>query len=518
LAPTQAVLDTVKKLQSQCDGRLQVADEGTAEEERSELFRALDVNNDRYISFEEWLAARDKLPSMYNKFAALMAGIPKGGSVMYRVQVSPTNPWLDAPPLLIDVTAPIDSPQPAPLNMTENADSEEGTHETSSAASLKQLGSPSDHSPPSSRSKEGPPPTPSVRGHAPTDASAAVGDIPLTPCRSATQEEQHQAGATCMPSFDEADRNHDGVIDREEYEEAMRRSLEGQQYPDNPAPSESPIKSPSMSPGGWSAAGLEPERVAITADDLAAAFEGTEFSEAEEDVLVELYEAYAAPTGLVESTFNLLLLEALSFSLFVRPPVADQCRDALRTAVASGRMHKGMDFANPIFWRTFQFFDEDRTGILTLDKFARGMWKIAGADFENRTQYIFYLTDLNDHEALSEEEVLDFFTNFMEFFTAMSINVMKVEQPYLIEQGISEKQIEAHIRATHACLEHSDEMIMSQFEETFRMLDEHRKQRISYSEWMTNKHRLPKMYNKVMAMCKGVLFQYTSMFRNDLLQ
>jgi len=55
-------------------------------------------------------------------------------------------------------------------------------------------------------------------------------------------------------------------------------------------------------------------------------------------------------------------------------------------------------------------------------------------------------------------------------------------------------------------------------QETFRLLDDHLDKRLTYEDWLSSKHRLPKMYNKVMSIPKGVLYQYTSMFRADVLE
>ena len=177
-----------------------------------------------------------------------------------------------------------------------------------------------------------------------------------------------------------------------------------------------------------------------------------------------------------------------------------------------------MDFANPLFWRTFQFFDSDRSGVLDLRKLAQGMWRMAGAEFQVRAEYAFFLTDLNDSGGLTEEQVLDFFTSFMDFYTSLSINVASmVEEPFLLEQGVSRGTIAKHIAAMQAALKNSDAAIMEQFEETFRLLDEHMDKSISFESWISNRHRLPKMYNKVLSMARGVLYQYTSMFRSELI-
>jgi len=93
-APRDEVAEMIEGLIAQCEERLEASSLGAVEEERSELFKALDVNHDGSISFDEWLEGRDCLPSMYNKFAAMVAGIPRGGSIMYRVKGSPTNPWV----------------------------------------------------------------------------------------------------------------------------------------------------------------------------------------------------------------------------------------------------------------------------------------------------------------------------------------------------------------------------------------------------------------------------------------
>jgi len=261
-----------------------------------------------------------------------------------------------------------------------------------------------------------------------------------------------------------------------------------------------------------------PQRVAITPEVLAAAFQGTEFTEAEEDVLVDLFEAYAAPEGLVESSFNQMMLEAFSYSVLLRPPISEHCRDALRLAVANGRLGQTVDFGNPLFWRTFQFFDTNRCGVVDLRSLAHGMWRMAGAEFATRAEYAFFLTDLEDTGELSEEQVLDFFTSFMDFYSCLSINVLSlVEEPFLNQQGVSTATVQKHISSLKAALKNSDAAIMEQFEETFRLLDEHMKSSISFDDWIANKHRLPKMYNKVLSMARGVLYQYTSMFRSELI-
>ena len=85
----------LERLKQQCEARLDASDNGAVESISEELFQRFDANHDRLLSHEEWLEARAHLPGMYNKLASLMAGIEKGGSMMYRDAIPGSNADLE---------------------------------------------------------------------------------------------------------------------------------------------------------------------------------------------------------------------------------------------------------------------------------------------------------------------------------------------------------------------------------------------------------------------------------------
>eukprot|EP00658_Telonema_sp_P-2_P008080 TRINITY_DN13028_c0_g1_i3.p1 TRINITY_DN13028_c0_g1~~TRINITY_DN13028_c0_g1_i3.p1 ORF type:complete len:209 (-),score=32.64 TRINITY_DN13028_c0_g1_i3:263-889(-) len=206
-------------------------------------------------------------------------------------------------------------------------------------------------------------------------------------------------------------------------------------------------------------------------------------------------------------------------SLVSRAPCSDECRAALRDAVTGGRMGHGIGFSNPIFWRSFQYFDTDKSGGISLRKFATGMHRICYGTLKERASYVFYVSDTESSGFLTEDGVLAFFTNFMELFSDLSIAVLAVERPFLMSAGVTMPQIEAHVQAIRACLKNSEDLILTQFQQTFRLLETACKngKPLPFESWFGHRKELPKMYNKALNMVRGVLNQHTSMFHNVLL-
>merc|ERR1712194_105652 len=110
------------------------------------------------------------------------------------------------------------------------------------------------------------------------------------------------------------------------------------------------------------------------------------------------------------------------------------------------------------------------------------------------------------------ESLLLFFTTFMEMFCDLSIAVLRLEQPFLSAAGVSVAKLEAHVKATRACLKNSDDLIMTQFQDTFKLLETACKNGTSlpFDLWLQNRNSLPKMYHKALNMVRGVLNQHTA--------
>jgi len=325
------------------------------------------------------------------------------------------------------------------------------------------------------------------------DASDTQPPLPQGKLGEATKEalKNAPAGSKLDQMFDQMDSNKDGVLDRDEFAAAMCAD-------DSLAAA--------LTAGGGSNL------------DAATAAELEKFNELEEETLVELFQAYAGGGSayLDESKFCHLFLELFATSLISQAPCCDSCRDQLRDAVNSGHMEHGIGFASPMFWRSFQFFDTDKSGQVSLLQFARGMHQICYGSLSERAYYVFFVSDTENKGFLTEEVVLEFFTNFMELFSDLSINVLSVEQPHLLAAGVELSQIEEHVASIRSCLKSSDELIMTQFEETFRLLDTVCKagKPLTYDLWLENRKSLPKMYNKALNLVRGVLNQHTAMFHN----
>jgi len=232
--------------------------------------------------------------------------------------------------------------------------------------------------------------------------------------------------------------------------------------------------------------------------------DGLGFTEEEVARVVELFQAHSVDGRMDDRRFVEFLLEGFAYSFITRDH-DDSSRMYLRLCIANGRVGRGVDINSPLFWRTFQYFDTDGRGVLSLRDVGTGLAKISKGSFECKAAYMFFVTDLNDNEELSYSEIVEFFRYFVEFFAALAKNVYSIERPFLVRAGLSDSIIDQQIADVNSQLDNAEAYILAQTSQTFEQLDLNHDQNISYAEWIEGKGKLPKMYNKLTNMCIAIV-------------
>ena len=199
-----------------------------------------------------------------------------------------------------------------------------------------------------------------------------------------------------------------------------------------------------------------------------------------------------------------MLIEGLAYS-FVSRKHDDSCRMYLRLCIANGKLKRNIDTATPIFWRSFEYFDTNANDSLTLREVGTGLARACRGEFSMRAAFLFFITDVNNNGELSHHEVIEFFRYFAELYAAVGVNTLTVERPFLLQQGMPPEELTSQVENIQTQLENSDAYIQEMTMQTFAELDKDADELISYSEWMENVEKIPKLYVKLSNMFVAVV-------------
>ena len=122
-----------------------------------------------------------------------------------------------------------------------------------------------------------------------------------------------------------------------------------------------------------------------------------------------------------------------------------------------------------------------------------------------RAAFLFFITDVNNNGELSHHEVIEFFRYFAELYAAVGVNTLTVERPFLLQQGMPPEELTSQVENIQTQLENSDAYIQEMTMQTFAELDKDADELISYSEWMENVEKIPKLYVKLSNMFVAIV-------------
>lgn len=192
---------------------------------------------------------------------------------------------------------------------------------------------------------------------------------------------------------------------------------------------------------------------------------GLELEKDQEESLIELYTHYGGSNGVIrEDKFNRLLVETFCYSLLKHRQLDAEAIEWLRGHIKDESLLQGVDLTSALFWRSWEWFDEQGKGFVDLADLGAVLCSIASQKSDGYAKYLFFLTDLNDNGTISEEELVGVYTQFMELYGKLSLNILNCDAQRLVASGMSSTELEqrvSHIKSTIAEL--NDSMLIETF-------------------------------------------------------
>jgi len=226
---------------------------------------------------------------------------------------------------------------------------------------------------------------------------------------------------------------------------------------------------------------------------------GLDLTDSEKERISEMFRAHACDNVLSRSSFNDFLLEGFAYSFTTRENQMDS-RQHIRAALSQLEA----DFSSPIFTQAWLYFDQERNNGLTLRDVGEVLSSVKQPGTASR--FVFALADINANGSLSSEELLHFFSHFIELARVLGTGVLALERAFLISnQGWDIESYNEQHRKIESTMEQASKVVAEQLHTTFDVLDSNNDGRITRSEWTQGLAYLPEMYMKILLLCQGIL-------------
>ena len=86
-------------------------------------------------------------------------------------------------------------------------------------------------------------------------------------------------------------------------------------------------------------------------------------------------------------------------------------------------------------------------------------------------KFLFHLTDENENQSLSQDEITAFFNDFIDLFAQLSLNCLGIQRADLVQRGERPITVDRQIQDIQATLEDATLLILSQLSTTLFSLD-----------------------------------------------
>jgi len=316
------------------------------------------------------------------------------------------------------------------------------------------------------------------------------------------ESEKSQARATAQQEavefFHSLDSNHDSEVSREEW-------LDASEFMPESCQKLRKLLVGSVKRG--SKALIELATIPTRQADDAQLLAESGLTQLQFDFAVDLFKAHAALDRdplMDQREFRNFLIEALAWSFVSRPRDA-ACVTHLRRCAMEGRLGADIDMESSFFTKAWRYFNPAGKASIELGEFVRAVARIGTGDLEACSELSFFLTDTDDNGSLSELEVLAFLECFVKLCTGLNINVLTCERAAMVLRGIPAGKISRQVAELKEMLENGAAIVSGQVVETFRCLDANSDGKIDKQEWLGNRKRLPKVYNRLLSMLGGIL-------------
>eukprot|EP00658_Telonema_sp_P-2_P054488 TRINITY_DN4334_c0_g1_i2.p1 TRINITY_DN4334_c0_g1~~TRINITY_DN4334_c0_g1_i2.p1 ORF type:complete len:1064 (-),score=239.19 TRINITY_DN4334_c0_g1_i2:6-3197(-) len=224
--------------------------------------------------------------------------------------------------------------------------------------------------------------------------------------------------------------------------------------------------------------------------------------------IVDMFLAHTSSNKMQASEFRHFLLEGFAHAFFSVEAFDYSCAH-VRDWIADGSLSMDLDLGSPLFERTFRFFDVDHTGVLDLQKVGSGIARMTSGSLEDFARYLFFLTDVEDRNNLSQTEILAFFRHFIRFFSQLSINLLELERSHLVNHhSVDRRLMDAHSTQHQRTLQRVEALAAESTAEALESIeqgDDACTRRISFHKWLNLRGALPKLYNRMRTVCVAMV-------------
>lgn len=213
--------------------------------------------------------------------------------------------------------------------------------------------------------------------------------------------------------------------------------------------------------------------------------------------VTDMFDYHAIDGALDERGFAQLLTEGFAQSFVEVPGFPDDVVKGDLRCLCARRLIAGLNLS--LFRRTFQFFDFGGQGMLTLGQFTQNLEQLLYGSWQQKLQFLFFVTDTNDDGLLNATEMEAFLQEFRVFYYSMASDVFRLRL-----SKNHNPEIGARLEIAEQQLTVPATMVSADCSSLLDELDFDRDGFVSQHEWMAAEMQLPMVYGVLLSWFVGV--------------